>query len=256
MGKKKIISVGSEEKKEKPKKIKITGLKGGEKVKVVEAGPITKSEPENGEMEGEEETKAKKDPKKRSKKYQEAKAKVDKDKKYSLEEAVKLVKQTSIAKFTANFEAHLLVRKKGDLGEVDLPYFKGKKKKVAVANDEVIEKIKQGKIDFDLLLAEPKIMPKLVPLAKILGPKGLMPNPKNGTLLEDPEGAKKKFNKSILKIKTEKKAPVVHLVLGKVDQENKELIANIKAMIKTIGSQKIKRLVLTSTMGPGVKVKV
>jgi len=259
MGKKKIVTVSQETKEEKvkkqkgPKKIKVAGLKGGEKIKVVEAEPIKIEKKEEKE---EKKKKVKKEPKKRGKKYQAAKAKIDSQKLYSLKEAVKLAKQTSITKFPASLEAHLTVKKTGSLGEVDLPYFKGKEKKVAIADDEVIEKIKKGKIDFDILLADPKIMPKLIPLARVLGPKGLMPNPKQGTLTDNPQEAKKKFAQNTLKIKTEKKAPVVHLVLGKTDQEDKELIANAKAVIKAIGSQKILKMVLTSTMGPGVKVKI
>jgi len=142
------------------------------------------------------------------------------------------------------------------LGELKLPYFKGKAKKVVIADDQVIEQIKAGKIDFDVLLASPKMMPKIVPFARILGPKGLMPNPKNGTLVKDPEKAVKRFQNQGIKVKTERKAPVVHLVLGKLDQPDKELVANVETLIKLLGPGQIKKMVLKATMGPGVKVKI
>jgi len=258
VGQKKIKVIGEKpkpEKKEKePKKIRVAGLKGGERIKVVDANaePIKTTE----EKTEEEKKKTERKPKVRGKKYKTAKNRVDSNKLYSLPEAIELVKKTSIGKFVGNLEAHIVVRQTGDLGEVKLPYFKAKTKKIAIADEKIVEKIKNGKIDFDILLASPRIMPKLIPFAKVLGPKGLMPNPKSGTLVDDPKKVKAKFAKKTLKIKTEKKAPVAHLVAGKLDQPDKELIANIKALIKTINPNQIKKLVLKATMGPGVKVKV
>jgi len=256
MGQKKIKIVGEEPKPEKEqpkeKKVRISGLKGGERVKVVEAEPAKLPEKEPAQ----EEKKSKRKPKVRGKKYLAAKAKIDQNKLYPLTEAVKLVKKTSITKFVGSLEAHLVVKQVGELGELNLPYFKGKAKRVVVADDQVIEQIKAGKIDFDVLLASPKMMPKLLPFARILGPKGLMPNPKSGTLVKDPEKAVKQFSKNTIKVKTERKAPVLHLVLGKLDQPDKELIANVEALIKLLGPGQIKKMVLKATMGPGVKVKV
>ncbi len=264
MGQKKIKVIGQEpeekkiEKKEEDKKgkkrIKGVGLKGGDRIKVVEAEPIKIPEKPSP---AEEEKAPSRKPKVRGKKYLAARAKVDQNQLYPLAEAVKLVKETSISKFVGNLEAHLVVKQTGELGELKLPHFKGKAKKVVIADDQVIEQIKAGKIDFDVLLASPKMMPKIVPFARILGPKGLMPNPKNGTLVKDPEKAVKRFQQAnVIKVKTERKAPVVHLVLGKLDQPDQELIANVEALIKFLGSGQIKKLVLKATMGPGVKVKV
>ncbi|MCD6225869.1 50S ribosomal protein L1 [bacterium] len=249
MGQKKIKTVGEEAKKEE-KKVRVAGLKGGERVKVVEAEAVDIEKVKK-------EIRSKKKIRQRSKRYLEAKAKVDRTKLYPLKEAVALVKKTSLSKFVGNLEAHLVVDSTGEIGEVQLPHFKGKEKKVVVADDKVIARIKEGKIDFDVLLASPKMMPKIVPLARVLGPKGLMPNPKNGTLVDNPQEAVKKFSQGgVIKIKTEKKAPVVHLVLGKLDQPDKELVANVEALIAAIGKQRIKKMTLCATMGPGVKVAV
>lgn len=230
-------------------KVKVAGLKGGERVKVVSGEGIKLKKAKVKK----EEKKAKK-VKKRSKQYQAANLKVDKNKLYSLKEAIKLVKETSVSKFVGNLEAHLLVDKTGELGEVELPHFKGKQQKVAVADSQTIEKIKKGKFDFDVLLASPADMKNLVPLAKVLGPKGLMPNPKSGTLVKDPVKAAQSWGEKGMILQTEKKAPVLHLVLGKLDQNQEELAANVEALIKALGKERIKRMTLTSTMGPGVKV--
>jgi len=247
MGQKKIKIIGE--------KIRVAGLKGGERIKVVDSEPTKTPAKETVAKE----KKTKKEPKIRSKKYQAAKAKVKTNKAYSLAEAIKLVKKTSISSFTGNLETHLVVKpasRRGELGKLLLPHFKGKAKKVVIANEKILEQIKTNKIDFDVLLASPKMMPKIVPFARMLGPKGLMPNPKNGTLVDDPEKAIKSFSGQAIKIKTEKKAPVVHLVLGKLDQPDKELIANVETLIKILGPSQIKKLVLKATMGPGVRVKL
>lgn len=254
MGKKKVISV--DQKKEKPEKVKISGLKGGEKIKAVEGGPVLKEPEPKKEKAKKKEKKTKKEVKKRSQKYQKAKAKIDASKTYSFPEAVKLVKETSLSKFTGNLEAHITTSQTGELGKVKLPYFKTRAKKVVIADEKIVDQIKKGKIDFDVLLASPKIMPQLVPYARILGPKGLMPNPKNNTLVNDPKKVISQFSEEKLEIKTEKKAPLVHLVLGKLDQPDKELIANLEAVIKTITPNKIKKITLKATMGPGVRLNL
>ena len=99
-------------------------------------------------------------------------------------------------------------------------------------------------------------MPKLLPFARILGPKGLMPNPKNGTLTDDTEAAVKRLSVAKTMIKTEKKSPVVHIVIGKVSQPIEELAANVSELIKVVKSNKIKKLALCATMGPCVKVEI
>ncbi len=237
----------------KKSKTKVAGLKGGERVRVVEGEEIKVEVAEEGEEE-KAESKKKRKKKSRGKKYKAALKKVDKNKQYPLKEAIELVKKTSVSSFVGNLEGHLVVDKAGEIGDLSLPHFKSKTKKVALVDSKTIAKIKEGKIDFDILLASPMQMKDLVPLAKTLGPKGLMPNPKNGTLVKDPAKAAKNWGSEGIKLATEKKAPVVHVVLGKLDQKEEELIANVEELIKIIGKEKVKKFSLTSTMGPGVKV--
>ncbi len=251
----------------KHNKVKTTGLGGGERVTAVEGKTGKKptevvdtasnqSSSENLEH-GSGLKKRKVGQEEPGKKYKQVKNKINPGKKYLIEKAVKLVKEVSITNFTGNLEAHLVVNKTGKFGEVDLPYFKGKEKKIAIANSQIIKKIDRGEIDFDLLLSSPKWMPKLAKYGKILGPQGLMPNPKDGTLTEEPKKLKEKLEKKeTIKLETERKHPIMHLVLGKLDQPQKELAANVKKLISHLGPKKIKKMVLSPTMGPGVKVKV
>jgi len=190
----------------------------------------------------------------RGKKYQEAKKKIDSKIKYDIKEAIKLLKQVSLAKFNGTVEAHLNVLEKGLGGETELPYFQAKAKKVVVFDDSIAENLKSGKIDFDVLLATAADMPKILPFAKLLGPKGLMPNPKNGTLVTDPKEALANFSGNALHYQTEKDSPIIHTVIGKLDQPDEELVANFQALIKAINPSKIKKAVLKSTMSPGIKV--
>ncbi len=194
--------------------------------------------------------------KKRSKNYLAAKAKVDVTKYYLLKEAVKLVKETSLSKFDGKVEAHVTIFDIGNVGEITFPHLETASKKVVILNDTILAELKEGNINFDILIATPSTMPKLLPLAKLLGPKGLMPNPKNGTLTEKPEDSLKKLSVAKTILKTEKKAPVIHIVVGKVSQKEEEIIANVEELIKTIKINKIKKLALCATIGPCVKIKV
>jgi len=257
MGKKK----NNKNENQKDEKVRISGLGGGERVTAVEGGTgikPTEVKEVKKENQAEQETSGKRRGQEEpGKKYKQAKKKVDANKKYSIKEAVKLAKEVSISSFTGKLEAHLVLTKTGKIGEVDLPHFEGKEKKIAIASDEIIKKIEAGDIDFDVLLAAPKWMSKLAKYGRILGPQGLMPNPKDGTLAENPEKLKKKMEeKETIKLETEKKQPVMHLILGKLDQPQKELVANVEKLISYLGSKKVKKLVLAPTMGPGIKVKV
>lgn len=271
MGKTKTAFVGNEpesknkEKREKAhkgeeEKVHISGLKGGQRVKVVEAAP-TEEAPVLGEgSEQATETGGKKTKKVvekiRSKKYQEAKAKIELGKAYPVKDAVKLVKETSYSKFDGTVELHLMVKKTGTNVQVTLPHTAGREKKIEIASNETIDKLKAGKIDFDVLIATPEMMAKLVPFARILGPKGLMPNPKNGTLVPDPKKAKG-FSAATMTLKTEKEAPLIHTVIGKVSQDDKELTENMEAIFKALGGAKqIVRAFVKSTMSPSVKLQV
>ena len=192
----------------------------------------------------------------RGKKYQAVKKKIDVTKYYSLKDAVKLVQETSLSKFEGKVEAHVTIFDIGNVGEITFPHLETASKKIVVLNDTILAEIKEGKVNFDIIIATPATMPKLLPFARILGPKGLMPNPKNGTLTDDPEAAVKRLSVAKTMIKTEKKAPVVHIVVGKVSQPIDELAENISELIKVVKPNKIKKLALCATMGPCVKVEV
>ncbi len=99
------------------------------------------------------------------------------------------------------------------------------------------------------------MMVKIAPLAKILGPRGLMPNPKNGTISDDPEAVIRKL-KGKTSYKTEKKAPLLHLVVGKVNQAEEELRENVRKLLDTIGTGNIRKAVIKATMGPGIKINL
>jgi len=193
---------------------------------------------------------------KRSKKYLAAKAKIDINKYYPLKEAIKLVKETSLSKFDGKIESHITIFDIGNVGEINFPHLEVTNKKVVILNDTILAELKEGKINFDILIATPSTMTNILPLAKILGPKGLMPNPKNGTLTDKPEESLKKLSVAKTILKTEKKAPVIHTIVGKISQKDEEIISNVEELIKVIKANKIKKLALCATMGPCVKVKV
>ena len=219
-----------------------------QKVKVIEATEAKTPEQQK-------ETKKKREviEKVRGKKYLESKAKINRDTQHGISEAIKLVKETSYASFGGTMEVHLVVKRAGTSARVTLPHSAGKQKKIEVATDATIEKLKSGKVDFDVLLATAELMPKLVAFAKLLGPKGLMPNPKNGTLIKSEKDAEK-FSANTVTIKTEKGAPLIHAVFGKVDQPDTELAENLQAILSGIGKVQIVRAYIKATMSPSVKL--
>lgn len=223
-------------------------VKKVDEVKKVEEQPEVKTE--------EVVQKAEKKAKVRGKKYREAKAKIDINKYYPLKDAIKLVKETSISKFIGKIEAHINTFDIGNIGDIVFPHLETASKKIVVLNDTILAEIKEGKINFDILIATPATMPKLLPFAKILGPKGLMPNPKNGTLTDKPEDSVKKLSVAKTQIKTEKKAPVIHIIVGLTSQPVEEIAANISELIKVVKPNKIKKLAICATMSPSVKVEV
>ncbi len=185
-------------------------------------------------------------------KYLAAKMLVDKNKTYPLDEAIELVKETSFSKFDGTFEAHINTTEKSLRGTVALPHGTGKTIRIKIADDTLIA---NPVIDFDVLVAHPSMMPKLAKIAKILGPKGLMPNPKTGTISENPEELIKTLS-SNLSWKTQPDFPIVHLVVGKVSLATKKLSENLAAVVKSIGKEKIVSLFLKSTMSPSVRVAI
>ncbi|OGM11751.1 hypothetical protein A2W13_03520 [Candidatus Woesebacteria bacterium RBG_16_36_11] len=242
-------------KEEKAKKVHISGLKGGQKIVAIETENLPKEE---ATTEAVKQSKEKKE-KKRSNNYIAAKNKIDKAKFYPLTDAVKLTKETSYSKFDGSVELHLVVKKKGLSANVSLPFMSAKAKKIEIADDETIKKLqkisqeKNGKIDIDVLLATPDMMPNLIPFAKILGPKGLMPNPKNGTIIKNKSDAKN-FSVNTTSLKTEKEAPIIHTVIGKVSQKEDELIKNADEIFAGIGKNQIVKAYIKSTMGPSIKI--
>lgn len=193
-------------------------------------------------------------PKTRSAKYKSAKSKIDRNKIYKLGDAIKILKEITYAKFDETIELHLVVRAKGVNQNIKLPHSGGKEKKVEVADDKTIEKLKSGKVDFDMLLATPEMMPKLVAFARILGPRGMMPNPKNGTLIKSAKDAEK-FSGNTLTIKTEKEQPVIHTAIGKLSQKETEIEDNVNTVFNALPKQIVKAYI-KSTMSPSLKLQI
>lgn len=223
-----------------------------------------------------------------SKRMKDLKAKVDKSKAYNIEEAIKLVKETSTVKFDASVEIHAKLGidpKKSDQqlrATVVLPHGTGKTKTIAafvgannekdakeagadfVYTEEDIKKIQtSGKIDFEIAVATPEMMPKLALIARILGPKGLMPNPKTGTV----DGNVKKMIGDLKKGKTAFKnddTSNIHQIIGKVSFTEAQIKENFEVFMETLKKIKpasskgvyIKSLYLTSSMGPSVKIEL
>lgn len=211
--------------------------------------------------------KDKKTIKKRSKKYLEALEKVERTKLYNVDEAVEAVKEVGYTKFPGSIELHINTNQKNLRGLVTLPFASGKTLKIAalgrdaaesgadiVVDDAMFLDIEKGRINFDCLVVTPDQMPKIARLARILGPRGLMPNPKSGTISTDLKKAVSELAGGKTEFKTQKDSQVIHLSVGKKNQESSEVVSNIKALYQIIGKSRIKKLVLAPTMGPSVKI--
>ncbi len=187
-----------------------------------------------------------------------AKSKVDSQKTYSIDEAVKLVKATNITKFVGTVTLHINLIAKDAPTRVELtfPHMAGTAKRVAIASDELLKDIEKGKIEFDILVTSPAFMPKLAKFAKVLGPKGLMPTPKAGTVTADPEKKAKEFAAGKTVIKAEPKFPLMHVTVGKSDQKEEELVANVRALLDAVKIKNVTKAVLAATMSPGVKLQL
>ena len=224
---------------------------------------------------------------KRSKKYTEALSKIEKTKVYSKEEAVKLVKETSISSFDGSVDVAIrlnLDTKKADQqlrGAIVLPKGTGKTAKVLViakgpkateakeagadyvGDTDMLDKIeKENWFDFDTIIATPDMMPALGKLGKVLGPKGLMPNPKTGTVTMDVKKAVEDVKSGKLEYRTDSFG-IIHSIIGKVSFSEEDLLANLNAFVSTILKIKpasvkgdyVKSISISSTMGPGIKVE-
>ena len=222
----------------------------------------------------------------RGKKYVAAAKLVDPKKTYAIDEASELVKKASTAKFDASVEVHVRLGidpKKSDQqvrGTVSLPHGTGKTKKViafvaadkekeakdagadAIGTQETIDEIaKTGKIDFDIAVATPDMMPKLAKVAKVLGPKGLMPNPKSETVSANVLKMVSELKKGKVAFKSDD-AGIIHTVIGKVSFDAPKLKENYEALMEALRKAKpssskgiyIKNATLAPTMGPGIRV--
>ncbi|MDP4030736.1 MAG: hypothetical protein U1C50_03510 [Patescibacteria group bacterium] len=191
----------------------------------------------------------------RSKRYLESKTKL-KNEAYPLDQAVSLLKEIAKVKFDPSVELHLNLTVSKVSGELQLPHGTGKTLRVEIASEKTIIKLNDNKLDFDVLIAEPKMMAKLAKYAKILGPKGLMPNPKNGTISDNPEAAAKKFAGGLTHFKSEPKAPLMHLVVGKLSFKNEQLVANLAAAIASVQPKNISAAFLCASMSPSIRLVI
>lgn len=191
---------------------------------------------------------------KTGKKALEARKKVDTSKKYAVADAVALVKTLTYVKFDETVELHMNMKELGAKGEVTLPHGTGKELNVAIADEKLLKDIEAGTFNFDILITTPAFMPKLVPFARVLGPKGLMPNPKNGTVSDKPEEAAKKFMGGNVRFKTEAKAPLIHQAVGKMSLTEAQLVENIEALLTAVQKKNILSAYISGTMTPSVQI--
>ena len=223
---------------------------------------------------------------KSGKKYVEASKLVEANKAYSLTEAVDLVKKTSITKFDSSVEVAIKLNidtKKADQqlrGSLVLPNGNGKNKRILVlakgsaadaakkagadfvGEQELIDKIaKENWFDYDVIIATPEMMPLLGKIGKVLGPRGLMPNPKTGTVTPDPAKAVEDVKKGMIEYRADQYGNV-HSMIGKVSFDNKKLEENlsyviaqiVKAKPQTVKGKYIQNISVSSTMGPGIHI--
>lgn len=214
-------------------------------------------EGETSEVEEVKEKRAPKPAKKRSAKYQRMLGAINKDQSYTVAEAVEKLSTLAKSSKLKTVELNINTRDSGLRGEIKLPHSTGKDIKIAIFSDEVAAKITSGSIDFDMLLATPADMPKLAKFAKVLGPKGIMPNPRNGTITADPaKRAAELAAGGTLPYKTEGKFPIIHVALGSITQKQSDLVDNINETLRSIGISKIKTAFLSCTHTPSVKLSL
>mgnify|MGYP000876039238 FL=1 len=203
--------------------------------------------------------------------------------KHTIKDAIINIKKNSKEKFDATVEAHInLDIEKGQIVRytTTLPHGTGKSKKIAVFGSKNVEtadlnlvesdiqKIEKGELlpgrDFDVLITEPKFMPKIAKVAGILGPAGVMPNPKSGTVTEKLEEAVENFKQGQMEVRVEPNAPIIHTIIGKSSWENEKLEENLSKLLTTLRQNKpskaastfIKSVFIKTTMGKSFEVEV
>lgn len=198
----------------------------------------------------------------RSKRYQEAAGKVDTKRRHKVTDALELAAQTAYGKFDGSIDVHirLLVKKgKADSGErfrmvVVLPHGTGKEQSVGVLDEAMIDKIKQkGDTEYDILLATPAMMPKVAQIAKILGPKGKMPNPKTGTVADDLEAAKRAILSGRIELRADAQN-ILHQSIGRSSWPAEKLVENFRALMAVVPAHRLQKVTVAATMGPGIEV--
>lgn len=221
------------------------------------------------------------------KRFDNAQKEIDVNKAYTPEEAVALAKKTATTKFVGNIEVHIKLgidAKKTDQSirtTVNLPHGTGKVKRIAafvmpgkekeaqdagatvVGGEDLIKKIKETEqLNFDMAIAEPAMMPKLAQIAKLLGPRGLMPNPKSGTVSVDVAKVVKEFAQGKTEFKNDDSGNV-HMILGKSNFPDEQILDNLKTFMEALRAAKpaglkkeyIQSMSMNATMGPGIKLK-
>lgn len=208
----------------------------------------------------------------RSKGYRKSAELIDKDKPYSLTDALDLAAKTSHVKFDASVELHVRLNvdpKQADQNirdSVVMPAGTGKTPRVATVtedNDAILNKLEKGEIDFDVLIATPGVMPKLAKYARLLGPKGLMPNPKSGTVTQDVKKAAEQAKAGKIEYRVDSTG-IIHVAIGKVSFGPKKLEDNARAVLDSIKQNKpssvkgiyVRSITATTSMGPPIKVLV
>ena len=230
-----------------------------------------------------EEKRPQKPPRQRGKRYKSLVDSIDRTKEYPADEAIKKVLETATTKFDASIEAHINFGLQPDKSEhqirtlVTLPHRVGKKIKILVftskntaeikklgaevGTESTLKAIESEKVEFNKIIADSTWVPKLAKVAKVLGPRGLMPNPKSGTVTDNPLATVKEFAQGRIELKTEK-FPIIHTQIGKASFTEKQLLENLQALISALNAARpeglkkdfIKSAYLSSTMSPSIKV--